>query len=365
METSSEPRLFLILELLRNLNPNILSVYGQPCCPQDQGSVESMNKFVKRIIDSVLAERRLLGNNPNWTEVLGIVAAAINSQHGHCKEDVSSFEVVYGQVFDYELSCTKEEACQYWTVPQWLQVINNPEFEAYMRENYYLDDEEAIEDINNGSFSNGSLPPDEKDEVLDDFFFKHLNDDSSTQEQLFEEEVAEERKIPTASREELSSSPPMDLRKQPPESLCLWQVGWMYHDVCDFVLQEKNTKASSKPVVNLQSDSTKVSPKPSKKEDTKASSQTLFDPQSGSNASDEVEDKYWKNLIPQCNWRFVHCFLKLAPPNCCQHPSGCNNFTHNRCATLWLLKNGMTIDGWIVVQGTLPFLLPTCPFKRD
>ncbi len=31
-------------------------------------------------------------------------------------------------------------------------------------------------------------------------------------------------------------------------------------------------------------------------------------------------------------------------PNCCQHSSGCNNFTHVRCAALWLLKNGMTID---------------------
>jgi hypothetical protein len=78
------------------LNPNILSVYGQPCCPQDQSSVESMNEFVKRNIGSVLAERRLLGKNPNWTEVLGSVAAAINSQYGCCKDDVSLFEVVYG-----------------------------------------------------------------------------------------------------------------------------------------------------------------------------------------------------------------------------------------------------------------------------
>ncbi len=179
-----------------------------------------MNKFVKKTIGSVLAERRLLGKNPNWTEVLGSVAAAINSQHGHCKDNVSLFESVYGQVFDHELSCTKEEACQCWTVPQWLKVTNNPEFEAYMWENYYLDDEEPIEDINDGYFSAGLLPPNEKDEVLDDYFFEHLNDDSSTQDNWFEDQVAEERKCPTTSREELSSSPPMELRKQPPESLC-------------------------------------------------------------------------------------------------------------------------------------------------
>ncbi len=48
-------------------------------------------------------------------------------------------------MFDHELSCMKEEACQCWTVPQRLKVTNNPEFEAYARENYYLDDEELID----------------------------------------------------------------------------------------------------------------------------------------------------------------------------------------------------------------------------
>jgi hypothetical protein len=119
-------------------------------------------------------------------------------------------------------------------------------------------------------------------------------------------------------------------------------------NVCDFVLQEEDTKPSSKTVVDLQ------------EEDTKPSSKTVIDLQSDSakvaplsktvldlkekdtsdsNESDkEASESYWKNLIPQCNWRFIHCFLKLTPPNCCQHPSGCNNFTHVRCATLWLLE---------------------------
>jgi transposase InsO family protein len=131
-DNGKEFRAKIVLELLRNLNPNILSAYGQPRYPQDQGSVESMNKFVKRNIGSVLAECRLLGKNPNWTEVLGSVVAVINSQHGCCKDNVSLFEVVYGQVFDHELSCTKEKASQCWTVPQQLKVTNNPEFEAFM-----------------------------------------------------------------------------------------------------------------------------------------------------------------------------------------------------------------------------------------
>jgi hypothetical protein len=30
-----------------------------------------MNKLVKRVLGSTLAERRLAGGNPNWTELLG------------------------------------------------------------------------------------------------------------------------------------------------------------------------------------------------------------------------------------------------------------------------------------------------------
>jgi hypothetical protein len=94
-DDGKEFRAKIVLELLHNLNPNIISVYGQPHCPQYQGSVESMNKFVMRTIGSVLAECRLLGKSPNWTEVLGSVIAAINSQHGCCKDNISSFKAVY------------------------------------------------------------------------------------------------------------------------------------------------------------------------------------------------------------------------------------------------------------------------------
>jgi hypothetical protein len=100
-------------------------------------------------------------------------------------------------------------------------------------------------------------------------------------------------------------------------------------DICDF---------EEEFVVDLQSDSAKVAPL----------SKTVADLQeedtSDSDESSKQESGYWKSLIPQCNWRFEHCFLRLTLPNCCKHPSGCNNFTHVRCATLWLLKNRTTID---------------------
>ncbi len=71
-----------VLEFLRHRNPNIITVTGRPRHPRNQGSVENVNKLVKRVLGTVLSERRLAGQNPNWTKVLGSVAAVINSQCG-------------------------------------------------------------------------------------------------------------------------------------------------------------------------------------------------------------------------------------------------------------------------------------------
>jgi hypothetical protein len=69
-----------------------------------------MNKMVKRILGSVLDERHLSGKNPNWTEVLGSIATAINSQHGCGKNDASAYEAVFDQKFHHQYSCSKQEA---------------------------------------------------------------------------------------------------------------------------------------------------------------------------------------------------------------------------------------------------------------
>ena len=98
----------LILEFLRQLNPNIIAVIGRPRWPKDQGSVENVNALVKRVLGRVLTERCLTGENPNWTEVLGCVAAVINSQSGCGKNDVSAYEAVFGQLYDHPFICSKD-----------------------------------------------------------------------------------------------------------------------------------------------------------------------------------------------------------------------------------------------------------------
>ena len=173
----------VVLEFLRDLNPNILAVTGRPRRPSDQGSVENMNKFVKRTLGTVLSKYRLVGKDRNWTEVLGSIASAINSQHGRGKHDVSAYEAVYGEKMDHDFSCLKEEARQCWTVPKRLKVTNDPQFAKYAHKNYIIDDDEICNDDEigdddaKGYFSDGSLPSDKKEEVSDKYFFEHLQDD--------------------------------------------------------------------------------------------------------------------------------------------------------------------------------------------
>jgi hypothetical protein len=62
-------------------------------------------------------------------------------------------------------------------VPERLKVTNNPEFTEYACKNYIIDDDEICDDDAKCYFSDGSLPSDKKEEVLDKYFFDHLQDD--------------------------------------------------------------------------------------------------------------------------------------------------------------------------------------------
>jgi hypothetical protein len=174
----------VVLEFLRMMNPNILAVTGRARQPQDQGSVENMNKFVKRNLHALLSEQRSYGNNPNWTTVLGAISASINSAEGRGPDAMNPYEAVYGQKMDHMVMCTKDQARACWTLPEILKVTADPEFQEYAEDNYFLADEEDNNDVDDdgdadGYFSDGSLPREQMDEVDDDFFFGHILEDLS------------------------------------------------------------------------------------------------------------------------------------------------------------------------------------------
>ncbi len=177
----------LILQFLCAMNPNILTVTGHPRHPYDQGSIENMNKFVKRVLGMVLAERQLARENPNWTEVLGSVAATINLQHGHGKNNVALYKAVFCHEFNHKFACSKEEACRCWTLDERMQVTNNKEFEEYVQEYFVLDHRGIIvasnddEDDDLSYFSNNEIPTiEEIDEVDDKYFDEHFMDNTET-----------------------------------------------------------------------------------------------------------------------------------------------------------------------------------------
>jgi hypothetical protein len=130
-------------------------------------------------LGSVLAERRLAGESPNWTEVLGSVATVINSQAGRGKNDVSAYEAVFGLAFDHQFLCSKDDARKCWTVNEHVLVTNDEVFNENVEMDYILSDpEDYMADEEDGSdyLSGDEVSAHEAEEVTDKFFFAHLLD---------------------------------------------------------------------------------------------------------------------------------------------------------------------------------------------
>ena len=80
----------LVVDLMKKNNPNCFIVSGYPRTPRDQGSVESANKLVQRVMKSISSERCLAGLEVNWTRFLGQIMAVCNSHSGQKKYSVSN-----------------------------------------------------------------------------------------------------------------------------------------------------------------------------------------------------------------------------------------------------------------------------------
>jgi hypothetical protein len=354
--------------LFQDFNPNILTVTGRPHRPSDQGSVENMNKFVKRTLGMVLSKYRLVGKDRNWTEVLGSIASAINSQHGRGKHDVSVYEAVYGQKMDHDFSCSKEEAQQCWMVPEHLKVTNDPQFAEYACENYIIDDDEICNDdeIGNddakGYFSNRLLPSDKKEEVSDEYFFDHLQDD------ITEDYPEEVKRLPTsnafdAKGKNTNVDPVRDViglskDEQPKQSIyeSLANNNVFDNPVCNVLAasddngpQQRIEISTADVPMNLK----KSPPEQMIHQSTAPNTSLTFDlqqssPLEESDTESQLDDKYEAHMRalghPLCNWRFEKCFLSNWPVMRCQFTNGCSNFAHKRCSILWSRTHGRNAD---------------------
>ncbi len=166
-----------MLEFLRDLNPNILTVTGRPHRPSDQGSVENMIKFVKRTLGTVLAEYWLVCKHQNWTEVLGSVASAINMQHGGRKLTYLHMRQCMAKKWTMTSHVQRRKRANAGRYQRGLKVTNNPEFTEYACKKYIIDDDKICDDDAKGYFLDGALPSNKKEEVSEEYFFDHLQDD--------------------------------------------------------------------------------------------------------------------------------------------------------------------------------------------
>jgi transposase InsO family protein len=124
----------LILKILKELNPYIVTDTGRPLTPCDQGSVESMNKFIKKVLLSMVSELTLKSIDPNWTNLLGRVMAVVNNPSGRGCYVETAFKAVFGQEYHQHIKCTVEEAHDCTTMDEWLGVSNDSRLEAVVQE---------------------------------------------------------------------------------------------------------------------------------------------------------------------------------------------------------------------------------------
>ena len=150
-----------IIEVLRQINPAILTVTGRPRTPRDQGSVESMNKLVKRVLQSIEDELRAEGLDPDWTRLLGRVTSSINNQRSRQANSTTSYSVVFGMSYHQNISCTMEEARKCYTIDQRLGLSRDDRLAAVAKEVCVLsasdgDVEKSEDDRNEGYWSDDS-----------------------------------------------------------------------------------------------------------------------------------------------------------------------------------------------------------------
>ncbi|KAK1733577.1 hypothetical protein QTG54_015750 [Skeletonema marinoi] len=111
-----------ILELLKEYSESIITVTGRPRTPSDQGSVESMNKLVERIIQDLENDERLKGREPNWTRLLGRAMQTINSKCGRGKFDCEPYKAVFGQSYHQQISCSISDMRKCTTIDERLKL---------------------------------------------------------------------------------------------------------------------------------------------------------------------------------------------------------------------------------------------------
>ena len=126
--------------MLKAMNGNIVSVTGRPRKPSDQGSVENINKLVKRVTADLEETERQSGKIPNWTMLQGNVMGIVNKQCGKGIDSVSSYEAVFGMTYDPPIPCSKNQLRKCVTIEDRMKLVQSPCLDKIARRMYKLDE---------------------------------------------------------------------------------------------------------------------------------------------------------------------------------------------------------------------------------
>ena len=111
-----------VVELLKKNNPSCYPIRVWPRTPRDQGSVESANKVVQRIMKCISSEHHQMGLEDNWMQFLGQVMGCCNSHSTHLKYSVSSYEAVFGQKLFPPIPCAISDLRECRTIGDRLRI---------------------------------------------------------------------------------------------------------------------------------------------------------------------------------------------------------------------------------------------------
>ena len=163
----------VVVDLIKESNPNCYLVTGRPRTPRDQGSVENANKMVQQVLKSISSENRLRSKEVNWTKLLGQVMSVCNSHSGIRKNSVSSYEAVFGQKYHQQLQCNLSQLRECKSIFQRLKLSPNERLQTYVREHnivdierqdtdtyYDNDDDDSSDDENEGDDIDENAFPD-------------------------------------------------------------------------------------------------------------------------------------------------------------------------------------------------------------
>jgi hypothetical protein len=124
---------------MKQNNLNCYIVTGRPRTPRDQGSVESANKLVQRVMKSISSKHCLAGLEVNWTKLLRQVIAVCNSHSGQKNYSISNYKAVFGQKYHPTLMCSLAEICECESISPRLRISPDERLKKYVKDNHIVD----------------------------------------------------------------------------------------------------------------------------------------------------------------------------------------------------------------------------------